>query len=130
MDQYIEFINSEQMHGLPPVIHALVAHFFFTTIHPFDDGNGRLCRLVSAAVLFQRGYNVNGSYALTRYFYQNGIRYHTLLHRCWQEPMPFDLTAFVAFGMEGLAIELRGINSFMKMKSNRIVERESLDDGE
>lgn len=125
MDQYIRFINGQHLRSLPPVIHGLVAHFFFTTIHPFDDGNGRLCRLVSAAILFQRGYNGHGSYALSNYFYDNEIKYHSLLHRCWQQPLPFDLTQFVAFGMEGMALELQGINSFIKMKLHRNVDREA-----
>ena len=37
-----------------------------------------------------------------------------------------DLTAFVAFGMEGFVMELRSIGSFIKMKLNRIVDRETL----
>lgn len=126
MDLYVRIINGNHLRSLPPVIHGLVAHFFFTTIHPFDDGNGRLCRLVSAAILFQRGYNGHGFYALSNYFYDNDIKYHSLLHRCWQQPLPFDLTPFVAFGIEGMAIELQGINSFIKMKLNRSVDRETL----
>ena len=126
MDSYVRFINGNHLRSFPPVIHGLVAHFFFTTIHPFDDGNGRLCRLVSAAILFQRGYNGHGFYALSNYFYDNDIKYHSLLHRCWQLPLPFDLTEFVAFGMEGMAMELQGINSFVRMKLNRNVDRETL----
>jgi Fic family protein len=126
MDLYLRFINGNRLRGLPPVIHALVAHFFFTTIHPFDDGNGRLCRLIAAAILFQSGYKGHGFYAFSRYFYQNDIKYHTLLHQCWQQPLPFDLTPFVAFGVEGLAIELQDIRAFVKIKLNRTVERKLL----
>ena len=128
MDQYIQLINSQQSLRLHPVIHALLAHFFFTTLHPLGDGNGRMSRLVATGILFQRGYNVHGGfYALSDYFYRNdGIPYHTLLHRCWQQGAPFDLTPFVAFGMEGLVMELRSINSFIKMKLNRIVDRDAL----
>src|SRR5205807_5595147 len=46
MDQYIEFINGKRLTSLSPVVHALLAHFFFDTLHPFDDGNGRMSRLV------------------------------------------------------------------------------------
>jgi len=101
-----------------------VAHFFFTTIHPLEDGNGRVSRLVAAGILFQRGYNGHGFYALSNYFYDNDIKYHRLLHYCWQQPLPFDLTPFVAFGIEGMVVELQGINSFIKMKLNRCVDKE------
>ena len=117
----VEFVNSKKSFSLHPVVHALLAHFFFVTIHPFVDGNGRVSRLVATAVLLQHGYNVHGGfYALSDYFYQNGLNYYTLLHRCWNQGVPFDLTEFVALGMEGLVMEFRSINSFIKMKLRRI----------
>jgi Fic family protein len=119
MDRYVRFVGADILHNLPAVIHALVAHFFFTTIHPFDDGNGRVSRLVAAAILFQRGYNGHGLHALSAHFYQRDMKYHTLLHQCWRQPLPFDLTEFVAFGIEGLATELQGIESFIKIKLHR-----------
>jgi Fic family protein len=123
MDRYIRFVDEDTLHNLPAVIHALVAHFFFTTIHPFDDGNGRVSRLIAAAMLFQRGYNGHGLHALSGHFYQRDLKYHTLLHQCWRKPLPFDLTEFVAFGIEGLATELQGIDSFIKIKRHRSAER-------
>jgi Fic family protein len=127
MDEYVRFITSERVRALHPVIQALIAHFFLVTIHPFGDANGRVSRLLTAAILLQRGYNVHGGfYALSDYFYLNDIKYHSMLHRCWQSPLPFDLTPFVAFGMEGFVMELRSIGSFIKMKLGRIVDREIL----
>jgi hypothetical protein len=126
MNEYVQFITSERLLRLHPVIHALLAHFFLVTIHPFGDANGRVSRLLTAGTLLQRGYNVHGGfYALSDYFYLNDIKYHSLLHRCWQSP-PFDLTEFVAFGMEGFVMELRSISSFIKMKLCRAVDREML----
>ena len=126
MNEYVQFITGERLCSLHPVIHALVAHFFLVTIHPFGDGNGRVSRLLTAGILLQRGYNVHGGfYALSDYFYLNDIKYHSMLHRCWQSP-PFDLTAFVAFGVEGFVMELRSISSFIKMKLGRVVDREML----
>ena len=34
MNQYVQFITSERLWSLHPVIHALIAHFFLVTIHP------------------------------------------------------------------------------------------------
>ena len=124
MDLYVQFIKENRLRSLHASVHALIAHFFFTTIHPFDDGNGRMSRLVSAAILFQRGYNGHGSYALSKHYYVNGIRYHTILHRCWQTFPPFELTDFVAFGLEGLAIELHEIDRFLKIKLHRILDED------
>lgn len=125
MEQYVQFIHGKKLLDLPPIIHALVAHFFITTIHPFEDGNGRLSRLVAAGILFQRGYNGHGFYALSGYFYQHQERYYKLLFTLQQDTCP-DLTEFIAFGMEALAAELQGINSFIKVKLNRVPERKVL----
>ena len=127
MDEYVGLITSDRVMSLHPVIQALIAHFFLVTIHPFGDGNGRVSRLLTAGILHQRGYNVHGGfYALSDYFYLNDIKYHSMLHTCWQSPPPGDLTPFVAFGMEGFVMEMRSIASFMKMKLGRIVDREIL----
>jgi len=52
MARYVQFINEKDWAGLPPIIHALLAHFFITTIHPFEDGNGRVARLFQQAFFF------------------------------------------------------------------------------
>ncbi len=122
LDQYIQFVNGKEPLSRHPVIHALSAHFFFVALHPFADGNGRVSRLLQAAILFQHGYNVHGGYALSNYFYENRDKYETLLYQCLQR-CPFDLTPFVAFGMEGLLIELQAINSFLKTRLHRTVGR-------
>jgi Fic family protein len=122
MEEYVQFIDGATLRSLPPVIHALLAHFFFDTIHPFLDGNGRTSRLVAAAILSRHGYNMHGTYALIRHFYRHEILYHTILHQSWKR-CPFEVTPFIAFGMEGFVMELKSVDSFIKMKLNRIVDR-------
>jgi Fic family protein len=126
MEQYIRFINSREMtEGEHPVTRALLAHFFLVTIHPFGDGNGRVSRLVEAAILFQGNYNVHGFYGLSNYFYRNEVAYKTNLQKC-RVGEPFDLQEFMEFGIRGFADELKGINNFIKTKLNRVVYRTML----
>ena len=126
MEKYIEFINSREMvEGQHPVMRALLAHFFLVTMHPFGDGNGRVSRLVEAALLFQRDYNVYGFYGLSNYFYRNEREYKTLLQKS-RLVQPFNLNEFMKFGVAGFAQELKGINNFIKMKLNRVVYRNML----
>jgi hypothetical protein len=119
MARYVGFVESPEMHSLPPLIQALLAHFFLDTIHPFIDGNGRTSRLVAAAILSRHGYNLHGTYALTGYFYRHEILYHTMLHGIWKR-CPFAVTPFIAFGMAGFVLELKSIDTFIKMKLNRL----------
>ena len=125
MDDFIAFINSRQARAEHPVVQALLAQFFLVTLHPFGDGNGRVSRLVEASILFRGAYNILGFYGLSNYFYRNGDEYKLLLQRS-RRSQPFDLSAFMAFGVRGFTTELKGINNFIKTKLNRVVYRETL----
>ena len=41
-----------------PLVHASEFHYEFVRIHPFDDGNGRMARLLMNFVLMRRGFPV------------------------------------------------------------------------
>ena len=125
VDRFVEFVNSRAFMAQHAVVRALLAHFFLVTIHPFGDGNGRVSRLVEAGILYQGEYNVFGFYGLSNYFYRHGDEYKRLLQQS-RHTQPFDLNAFVAFGVEGFAAELKGINNFIKTKLNRVVYRTTL----
>src|SRR5205823_6045471 len=45
MKSFIDWFNSED--ATDPVIKAALAHLWFVTIHPFDDGNGRIARAIA-----------------------------------------------------------------------------------
>lgn len=45
MKGFLHWLNDQQ--ELDPVIKAAIAHLWFVTIHPFDDGNGRIARAIA-----------------------------------------------------------------------------------
>lgn len=45
MDQFINWYNT--MMDIDPVLKAGLAHLWFVTVHPFDDGNGRIARAIT-----------------------------------------------------------------------------------
>lgn len=52
MDELLDFMNN--MHdGINPLIKAAIIHSQFESIHPFDDGNGRVGRLLISLYLFK-----------------------------------------------------------------------------
>jgi Fic family protein len=56
MDQFISWFNRTAPGGkasLPPLIRAGIAHLYFVTIHPFEDGNGRISRALTEKSLSQ-----------------------------------------------------------------------------
>jgi len=49
MDAFLEWFNASL--PIDPVIKAAMAHFRFVTIHPFEDGNGRIARAIADMAL-------------------------------------------------------------------------------
>ena len=49
MEKFLKWYNSEQ--PVSYVIRSAIAHFWFVSIHPFEDGNGRLARIISDMML-------------------------------------------------------------------------------
>lgn len=45
MNKFFQWFNSEQ--ELDMILKAAIAHLWFVTIHPFDDGNGRIARAIA-----------------------------------------------------------------------------------
>lgn len=49
MSRFIDWFNTPT--SMDPVLKAGVAHFWFVTIHPFEDGNGRIARAIADMAL-------------------------------------------------------------------------------
>ena len=52
MDELIAYMNNSS-DGINPLIKAAIIHSQFESIHPFDDGNGRVGRLLISLYLFK-----------------------------------------------------------------------------
>lgn len=51
MDGFLEWFNHSQ--ALPPITRGGIAHLYFASIHPFEDGNGRIGRAIAEKALSQ-----------------------------------------------------------------------------
>ena len=49
MDKFLDWFNRRE--EVSSVIRSAIAHFWFVSIHPFEDGNGRLARILSDMLL-------------------------------------------------------------------------------
>lgn len=80
MHAFLEWFNSDR--HLDGVLKAAIAHFWFVTIHPFEDGNGRIARAIADMALARsegtsrRFYSMSGQIRLER------AAYYATLERC------------------------------------------------
>ena len=58
MSDLIDWYRAKEREGEHPIILAATFHYRFVRIHPFDDGNGRMGRLLMNMILIKHGYTV------------------------------------------------------------------------
>jgi len=63
-----------------PILKAGIYHHEFVYIHPFVDGNGRVCRLTTTLLLDKLGYKINKYFILDDYYDIDRIMYSDSLH--------------------------------------------------
>ena len=58
MSDLIDWYRKNEEEGEHPIVMAATFHYRFVRIHPFDDGNGRMARLLMNMILIKHGYTV------------------------------------------------------------------------
>lgn len=67
MGKFLDWLNSEAVCSLSPLIRAPLAHYYFERIHPFWDGNGRVGRVLESLIMKCAGYQY-APFALSKYY--------------------------------------------------------------
>jgi Fic family protein len=71
----------ESGEAMDPVLKAGVAHLWFVTIHPFDDGNGRIARAVADMALARSENSPQRFYSMSAQIRQERSAYYDILER-------------------------------------------------
>jgi Fic family protein len=96
------FNGNEESDG---VVRAGIAHLWFVTLHPFDDGNGRIARAISDMALARSEGSSQRFYSMSAQIRQERAAYYDVLERTQKGGM--DVTPWMAWflGCLGRAIE-------------------------
>lgn len=108
MRRFFEWLNGGPARAWPAVLRAIAAHFYFISIHPFGDGNGRTARAIESYLLYQAQINVVGFYSLSNFYYRNRPEYVAMLDFVRFESGG-SLTPFLKFSVTGLVDELENV---------------------
>ena len=79
MELFLDWLNNEK--GLDPVLKAGIAHLGFVTIHPFDDGNGRIGRAIADLLLARSEKSPHRFYSLSAQIQAERKGYYAILEQ-------------------------------------------------
>jgi Fic family protein len=87
------------------VVNAALAHFWFVTVHPFDDGNGRIARAIADMGLARSERSPQRFYSMSAQIRQERAAYYDILERTQRGTM--DVTPWMEWflGCMGRAID-------------------------
>jgi Fic family protein len=79
MELFLDWLNNEN--HLDLVLKSLIAHFWFVTIHPFDDGNGRLARAIMDMFLAKSDGSKIRFYSISNQIFKEHKRYNDIIEK-------------------------------------------------
>lgn len=98
MHEFLKWIN--QSSNLDPVLKSAVAHFWFVTIHPFDDGNGRIARAIADMLLARSDGSSQRFYSMSSQILEDRKTYYKVLEQTQRGSG--DLTQWIVWYLECL----------------------------
>jgi Fic family protein len=94
MQAFVAWFNSDDG-AVDPVIKAGIAHLWFVTIHPFDDGNGRIARAIADQALARSENCAQRFYSMSAQIRQERSAYYDILERTQKGSL--DITPWLAW---------------------------------
>lgn len=79
MKQFLDWLNDEK--SLDLVLKSIIAHLWFVTIHPFDDGNGRIARAILDMLLARSDNSKIRFYSLSNQIFKEHKRYNDIIEK-------------------------------------------------
>ena len=92
--------------GIDPVLKAGMAHLWFVTIHPFEDGNGRIARAIADLALARSENSPQRFYSVSAQIRQERNAYYDILEQTQKGPM--DITPWMDWFLDCLGRAIGG----------------------
>ncbi len=98
MDRFLGWLNSDS--GESALIKAGLGHLWFVTLHPFDDGNGRIARAIGDLLLSRADGSPQRFYSLSAQIQRERKAYYDILEQTQKGDM--DVTAWLSWFLTAL----------------------------
>jgi Fic family protein len=103
MKLFIDWFNKDQKET-DPVIKAGIAHFWFVTIHPFEDGNGRIARAIADMQLARAESSSQRFYSMSAQIRVQRNAYYEILEKSQKGSL--DITSWLSWFLDCLSAAL------------------------
>jgi len=113
MDEWVEFINRKNDIKYD-LIKIAIAHHRFAWVHPFGNGNGRVVRLLTYALLIKYGFRVKDGQLInpTAVFCNNREKYYSMLSTA-DEGTDASMLEWCDYVLTGICDEISKVNKLL-----------------
>jgi Uncharacterized conserved protein len=116
MQKFLDWVNSTDP-MLDPVIKAAIAHLWFVTIHPFDDGNGRIGRAIADMLLARADQTPYRFYSMSAQIRIERNAYYYMLEETQKNEL--DITEWLAWFLQCLDRSIAATDNTLAMVLKR-----------
>jgi Fic family protein len=109
MTEFLDWFNGGP--EVDPVLKAGIAHLWFVTIHPFDDGNGRIARAIADLCLARSEKSSQRFYSMSAQIRQERKAYYDLLEHTQKGET--DITEWLMWFLECLGRAIDGAETLL-----------------
>ncbi|MBM3701360.1 MAG: Fic family protein, partial [Actinobacteria bacterium] len=110
MSKFIEWFNNDQEFDL--VIKAALAHLWFVTLHPFEDGNGRIARVITDMFLARSDCQSYRFYSMSAQIRNERKQYYDILE--FIQKGDLDITKWLQWFLKCLLNALKSSDVILK----------------
>lgn len=109
MSRFIDWFNNSE---IELVIKAAIAHLWFVTIHPFEDGNGRIARALTDMLLAKSDKSNQRFYSMSAQIRIERKQYYEILEKTQKSDL--DITEWIVWFLKCLINSLKSTDYVLK----------------
>ena len=111
MNKFLQWFNETT--NMDPVLKAAIAHLWFVTIHPFDDGNGRIARAIADMQLARADGTAQRFYSMSAQIRKERNAYYSILEKTQRGDL--DITEWLEWFLECLSRALNAPEEILSL---------------
>ena len=109
INRFLDWFNEKEEIDL--VVKSAIAHLWFVTIHPFDDGNGRISRALTDMLLAQSDKSTQRFYSMSAQIRIERKQYYDILEKTQKGNL--DITEWIKWFLSCLIIALNSTDTVL-----------------